>query len=157
MTAKGNTVSPCVSSGLKSRRDALRTSSQTFRILSSTLKISRICTTWGGMRKTHSGTLNILCASKYSIQKNEYIMQKICARAILHNFSSAIISGVGIGRRRTKYEYQVNFAEAFKICRDFLRIYDKTAKMEVESLIAQNIEPVRFISNIHYMTSTVPN
>lgn len=84
-----------------------------------------------------------LCLKAFHSKKYEYIVQEIWARAILHNFSSAIISGVDIGRRGTKYEYQVNFAEAFKICRDFLRIRDKTTKMEVEGLIAQNIEPVR--------------
>ena len=73
----------------------------------------------------------------------EYIVQEIWARAILHNFSSEIISNVEIEQRDTKYGYQANFAEAFKICRDFLRIHDGVSTMEVESLIAQNIEPIR--------------
>lgn len=64
-------------------------------------------------------------------------------RAILHNFSTAILSGVDIDRHDTKYEYQVNFAEAFKICRDFLRIHDDKTKMEVEGLILQNLEPIK--------------
>lgn len=55
-----------------------------------------------------------LCLKAFHSKKYEYIVQEIWARAILHNFSSAIISGVGIDRRNTKYEYQVNFAEAFK-------------------------------------------
>lgn len=84
-----------------------------------------------------------LCLKAFHSKKYEYIVQEIWARAILHNFSSAIISGVDIGKRNTKHEYQVNFAEAFKICRDFLRIHDGRAKMEVEGLIAQNIEPIR--------------
>lgn len=84
-----------------------------------------------------------LCLKAFHSKKHEYIVQEIWARAILHNFSSAIISGVGIDRRNTKYEYQVNFAEAFKTCRDFLRIHDGKTKMDVEGLIAQNIEPVR--------------
>lgn len=84
-----------------------------------------------------------LCLKAFHSKKYEYIVQEIWARAILHNFSSAIISGVGIDRRNTKYEYQVNFAEAFKTCRDFLRIHDGKTKMDVEGLIAQNIEPVR--------------
>lgn len=84
-----------------------------------------------------------LCLKAFHSKKYEYIVQEIWARAILHNFSSAIISGVDIDRRNTKYEYQVNFAEAFKICRDFLRIHDGRTKMEAEGLIAQNIEPIR--------------
>lgn len=84
-----------------------------------------------------------LCLKAFHSKKYEFIVQEIWARAVLHNFSSAIISRVDIGNRRTKYEYQVNFAEAFKICRDFLRLHDTTTKMEVEGLIAQNIEPIR--------------
>ncbi len=84
-----------------------------------------------------------LCLKAFHSKKYDYIVQEIWARAILHNFSSAIISGVSISERNTKYEYQVNFAEAFKICRDFLRIQGNATKMEVEGLIAQNIEPIR--------------
>lgn len=84
-----------------------------------------------------------LCLKAFHSRKYEYIVQEIWARAILHNFSSAIISGVDIEKHNTKFEYQANFAEAFKICRDFLRIRDGRTKMEVEGLIAQNIEPVR--------------
>ena len=84
-----------------------------------------------------------LCLKAFHSKKYEYIVQEIWARAILHNFSSATISGVKIEQRDTRYEYQVNFAEAFKTCRNFLRIHDSVAEMEVESLIAQNIEPIR--------------
>ena len=58
---------------------------------------------------------------------------------MLHNFSSEIISNVEIEQRDTQYEYHANFTEAFRICRDFLRIHDGVSTMEVESLIAQNI------------------
>ena len=84
-----------------------------------------------------------LCLKALHSKKYEYIVQEIWARAILHNFSSEIIAGVEIEQHDTKYEYQANFAEAFKTCRDFLRIHDGISKMEVESLIAQNIEPIR--------------
>lgn len=84
-----------------------------------------------------------LCLRALHSKKYEYIVQEIWARAILHNFSSEIIDGVEIEQHDTKYGYQANFAEAFKICRDFLRIHGGVSKMEVESLIAQNIEPIR--------------
>ncbi len=84
-----------------------------------------------------------LCLKAFHSKKYDYIVQEIWARAILHNFSSAIISRVDIDKHSAKYEYQVNFAEAFKICRDFLRIRGNAIKMEVEGLIAQNIEPIR--------------
>ena len=84
-----------------------------------------------------------LCLKAFHSKKYEYIVQEIWARAILHNFSSAIISGVDIDSCGKKYEYQANFAEAFKTCRDFLRIHDGGTKMDVEGLIKQNIEPIR--------------
>jgi len=84
-----------------------------------------------------------LCLKAFHSKKYEYIVQEIWARAILHNFSSEIIANVEIEQRDTKYEYQANFAEAFKICRDFLRIHDGVTEMEVEGLITQNIEPIR--------------
>ena len=84
-----------------------------------------------------------LCLKALHSKKYEYIVQEIWARAILHNFSSEIITGVEIEQHNTKYEYRANFAEAFKTCRDFLRIHDGVSKMEAESLIAQNIEPIR--------------
>lgn len=84
-----------------------------------------------------------LCLKAFHSKKYGYIVQEVWARAILHNFSTAIISKVDIDKRNRKHEYQVNFAEAFKICRDFLRIHDGKTKMEVEGLIAQNIEPIR--------------
>lgn len=84
-----------------------------------------------------------LCLKALHSKKYEYIVQEIWARAILHNFSSEIITGVEIEQHNTKYEYRANFAEAFKTCRNFLRIHDGVSKMEVESLIAQNIEPIR--------------
>lgn len=84
-----------------------------------------------------------LCLKAFHSKKYEYIVQEIWARAILHNFSAEIIANVEIEQRDTKHEYQANFAEAFKICRDFLRIHDGVTEMEVEDLIAQNIEPIR--------------
>ena len=84
-----------------------------------------------------------LCLTAFHSKKYEYIIQEVWARAILYNFSSTIASGVEIEKKDTLYEYQTNFAEACKTCRDFLRIHDGITEMKVESLIAQNIEPIR--------------
>lgn len=71
-----------------------------------------------------------LCLKAFHSKKYEYIVQGIWARAILHNFSSEIISNVEIEQRDTQYEYHANFAEAFRTCRDFLRIHDGVSTME---------------------------
>lgn len=84
-----------------------------------------------------------LCLTAFHSKKYEYIVQEVWARAILHNFCSEIALHTEVERKDTKHEYQVNFSEAAKTCRDFLRAYDGTAVYDVEGLIAQNIEAVR--------------
>lgn len=84
-----------------------------------------------------------LCLKAFHSKKYEYIVQEVWARAILHNFCSVIATNVKIEKTDAKYEYQVNFAEAFKTCREFLRIHDGATMLDVEGLIAQNTEPVR--------------
>lgn len=84
-----------------------------------------------------------LCLKAFHSKKYEYIVQEVWARAVLHNFCSEITINVGIEKCDTKYEYQANFAEAFKTCREFLRLRGSGREMDVEGLIARNIEPVR--------------
>lgn len=84
-----------------------------------------------------------LCLKAFHSKKYEYIVQEVWARAILHNFSSEIMMYVTIKKRDTKHEYQINYSEGFKICRDFLRLHDRTKILDVEGLIAQNVEAIR--------------
>lgn len=84
-----------------------------------------------------------LCLKAFHSKKYAYIAQEVWARAILYNFSSSIIANVTIEREDLAYEHQVNYSAALKTCRDFLRIHDRTTKINVEGLIAQNIEPIR--------------
>lgn len=84
-----------------------------------------------------------LCLKAFHSKKYEYIVQEVWARAILHNFCAEIMINVTIEKRDTKLQYQINYSEGFKISRDFLRIHDGVSVMDVEGLIAQNIEAVR--------------
>ena len=84
-----------------------------------------------------------LSLKDFHSKKYEYIVQEVWARVILYNFSSAIAANITIEKNETKYKYQINFSEACKTCRDFLRIHDGKTKMDVEGLIAQNTEPIR--------------
>nr|WP_305135703.1 transposase [uncultured Schaedlerella sp.] len=84
-----------------------------------------------------------LCLKALHSKKYEYVAQEIWARAILYNFCSEIAFNVGIEQNVRKYEYQVNYSEAVKTCRGFLRIHDGKSVMDVEGLIASNIEAVR--------------
>lgn len=81
-----------------------------------------------------------LCLKAFHSKKYEYIEQEVWARAILYNFCAEISVHVDVPEKERKYMYQINFSEAVKICRDFLRA---DSSMNVEGLIAQNIEPVR--------------
>ena len=82
-----------------------------------------------------------LCLKAFHSKKYDYIVQEVWARAILYNFCSEISMHVEIPKKNRKHTYQINFSEAIKICRDFLR--DDTLALDAEGLIAQNIEAVR--------------
>ena len=84
-----------------------------------------------------------LCLKTFHSKKYEYIEQEVWARAILHNFCSEIAMHVEIPKKSTKHVYQVNYSEAIKTCREYLRISDRKTVLDIEGLIAQNIEPVR--------------
>lgn len=84
-----------------------------------------------------------LCLKALHSKKYEYVVHEIWARAILHNFCSEIALNVEIEQKERKYEYQVNYSQAVKTCRDFLRIHDGTSTMDVEGLVASSIEAIR--------------
>lgn len=84
-----------------------------------------------------------LCLKALHSKKYEYVVQEIWARAVLHNFCSEIALNVEVEKRGRKHEYQVNYSEAVKTCRDFLRIHDGKTVMDVEGLTASSIEASR--------------
>jgi hypothetical protein len=84
-----------------------------------------------------------LCMKAFHSKKYDYIVQEIWARAILYNFCSEIAVNVELPEKDTKHVYQINYSEAIKICRDHLRKHDGMTVLDVEGLIAQNIEPIR--------------
>lgn len=84
-----------------------------------------------------------LCLKAFHSKQYKYIVQEVWARAILYNFCSEISMHVEIPKRSGKHTYQVNYSEAIKSCRAFLRKRDNCEPLDVEGLIAQNIEPIR--------------
>lgn len=83
-----------------------------------------------------------LCLNKFHSKKTEYIIQEIWARAILYNFCAVIATGIEIVKQNCIHAYKINFSQAVKICRDFLRRGNHSDE-DVITLIKQNIEPVR--------------
>ena len=82
-----------------------------------------------------------LCLKAFHSKQYKYIVQEVWARAILYNFCSEISMHVEVPKKNRKHIYQINYSQAIKICRDFLR--SSTQTLDVEGLIAQNIEPIR--------------
>lgn len=78
----------------------------------------------------------------FHAKKTEFIKQEIWARLILYNFCEAITTHVVINQKSTwKYDYQVNYTRAIRICCYFLRI--KKARFDIEKLIGHELLPVR--------------
>lgn len=78
----------------------------------------------------------------FHAKKTEFIKQEIWARLILYNFCEAITTHVIINQKANrKYDYQVNYTRAIRICCHFLRI--KKARSDIEKLIGHELLPVR--------------
>lgn len=84
-----------------------------------------------------------LCLNSFHSKKYTYIVQEVFARAIMYNFCAEISKQVEIPDQSRKLNYQVNFSETIKICRDYLRNQTNNNVLNVEGLIADNIEPIR--------------
>jgi len=82
-----------------------------------------------------------LCLKAFHSKHYKYIVQEVWARAVLYNFCSEISMHVEIPKKNRKHACQINYSEAIKICRDFFR--NDAQILDIEGLIAQNIEPVR--------------
>ena len=67
---------------------------------------------------------------------------EVWARLILYNFCSIITKHVII-RKNRKYIYQVNYTVAYNFCHYFLHLHNGEEPPNTESLIDQNILPIR--------------
>ena len=78
----------------------------------------------------------------FHAKKAEYIMQEIYAKLIMYNLSMIITMNITFQQKDTKYQYQVNFAEALHICIHFIQC-NNVKPPDVEALIRKNILPIR--------------
>lgn len=83
------------------------------------------------------GTIN------FHSKKREYIEMEIWARLLLYNFCSIITAHVVIKQKKRKYIYQVNYTVAYDACHYLLRLHHGEKPPDIESLIGQNILPIR--------------
>ena len=82
-------------------------------------------------------------AVNFHSKKREYIEMEVWARLILYNFCSIITGHVVIVQKNRKHIYQVNYTVAYNACHYFLRLHNREESPNIESLIAQNILPIR--------------
>ena len=69
------------------------------------------------------------------------IHQEIYAHMIMYNFAEMITSHVVIEKKQRKYTYKANFTVAVHMCRLFY--HGKTTSPNLETIITQNINPIR--------------
>lgn len=79
--------------------------------------------------------------TNFHAKKVEYILQEIFARLIIYNFCERVTTGIVIQQKNTKYIYQINFAIAVMICKQFYK--GRIPPPTVEALIQKNVLPVR--------------
>lgn len=79
--------------------------------------------------------------------KLDTILQEIWAKLLIYNFSEAIVLQLATEKvavsGHTKHRYQINSTNAVYLCRLFLRLYSKISAFKLETLIIENVLPVR--------------
>lgn len=79
----------------------------------------------------------------HSKQENS-ILQEIYARLIMYNFSMSIITKLPLKQEKNlKYQLQVNFTQATKICLRFFKYKGLEAPYDIETTIQRFILPIR--------------
>ena len=81
---------------------------------------------------------------KFHASKPEFVLQEIWARLIAYNFTEAISHCVVIeDKPDNKHGYKINFSAAVHVCRQFLRSSLAGNPIDVISLLARELIPIR--------------
>lgn len=82
--------------------------------------------------------------TRFHSKKIEYIKQEIWARLLLYNFCEIITAKVIVEKKENrKYDYQLNYTRAIRICCYFVALKKGKSPPDVESLIGRELLPVR--------------
>lgn len=81
--------------------------------------------------------------SNFHTYKPELIMQEIWARLITYNLTEAMINSTVVKKGKKKHSYKVNFSVATHICRIFLRPSAEEYPIDVMTLLARELIPIR--------------
>lgn len=106
-------------------------------------EIKRLYRLRWGIETSFRELKHTLGSKNFHSKKREYIELEIWARLILYNFCSIITKHVVLQQKSGKHTYQVNYTIAYQACHYFLRLHNREVPPDIESLIRQNILPVR--------------
>lgn len=106
-------------------------------------EIKRLYRLHWGIETSFRELKHTLGSKNFHSKKREYIELEIWARLIFYNFCSAITKHAVLQQKSGKHTYQVNYTIAYQACHYFLRLHNGEVPSDIESLIRQNILPVR--------------
>ena len=106
-------------------------------------EIKRLYRLRWGIETSFRELKHTLGSKNFHSKKRESIELEIWARLILYNFCSVITKHVVLQQKSGKHTYQVNYTIAYQACHYFLRLHNGEVPPDIESLIRQNILPVR--------------
>ena len=109
----------------------------------STAEIKNLYGLRWGIETSFRELKHVIGAINFHSKKREYIEMEIWARLLLYNFCSIITAHVVIKQKKRKYIYQVNYTVAYDACHYLLRLHHGEKPPDIESLIGQNILPIR--------------
>jgi len=86
-------------------------------------------------------------AVNFHSKKRGFIGMEVWARLLLYSFCAIITHNVVIGQKNTRHVYQVNYTVAYNACHYPIRLHNGEDPPDIESLIGQNILPIRHDRN----------
>ncbi len=85
----------------------------------------------------------ILGIAAFHSKKENSILQEVFARLIMYNFSMKIAQKVSIKEKDRRYQLQVNFTQAAKICINFFKHQNEQPPYSIEATIQRFLLPIR--------------
>lgn len=86
---------------------------------------------------------HILGLSAFHSKQENSILQEVFARLLMYNYSMSITMAVRPKEKDRRYQLQVNFTQATKICLHFFKCSEKEPSYNVEATILRFILPIR--------------
>lgn len=86
---------------------------------------------------------HVLGLSAFHSKQENSILQEVFARLLMYNYSMSITMSVQPKEKDRRYQLQVNFTQATKICLHFFRYRGQAPPYNVEATILRFVLPIR--------------